>query len=553
MSRTREVGISDLQIYAPKLRLKAEMLALARGKEPGLLIEGLGVKSIARPNADEDTATMGANAAIKVIDRNDLDLHKMKVRIGTESGIDDSKPASTYFYDALEVRYGKTANYTLPIENKFACVAGLSAVKDAAYAATAAGERTIVITSDNAKYSLGSAGEPTSGAGASAILVEQNPKLLSIDLSTVKEFTVNEYDFYKPKFASDSDTLIGSESPRVDGEHSEIVYDFVVSNVYRQIEEQIGRSLFEAADYFVVHVPFVKMAKKAFASAVIHQLREFEKGRWKAVLEEALNYDGEAAAKENRGRKPLTNEPRLNGLSTYHESLEAILAFAKVNEVLERNDDSTLHGRNHNRQELLHNLQKLEGKFGFGWEYPGLTEIVRHFESYSNSEVRSALEGIAKEIAQFKKDRANFIRAIMKTSYYKEMYAKKAESAQHISGFLGNGYTTSIMFALQAALVEESKKGIDLAGKRVLIIGYGSGAGSVGFVATIKDGVKDYAKSTDSAWSTDVTFIDVKTYELLHGGRLHDPVPEVRNDDKSVRLTAIFRDGKRSYAVNQKR
>ncbi len=553
MPNTREVGISDLQIYAPKLRLKAETLALARGREPGGLTEGLGVKTIARPNADEDVATMGANAAIKVIDRNDVDLHKIKVRIGTESAIDDSKPASTYFYDALEVRYGKTANYTLPVENKFACVAGLSAVKDAAYAATAAGERTIVITSDNAKYALKSAGEPTSGAGASAILVEPDPKLLAIDLSTVKEFTINEYDFYKPKFTSDSDTLIGSESPHVDGAHSEIVYDFVVSTVYMQIEEQAGRSLFDVADYFVVHVPFVKMAKKAFASAVVHQLKTFDKGRWETVLAEALQYDAEAAAKSSTGRKALTEEPRLDGLSTYHESLEAILAFAKVNEVLERNNEAALHGRNHNRQELLHNLEKLEGKFGFGWEYPALTEIVRHFDSYSNAEIKTALEDIAEEIGQFKEDRANFIRAIMKTSYYKEMYKKKAESAQHISGFLGNGYTTSVMFALQSALVEESKKGVDLAGKRVLIIGYGSGAGSVGFLATIKEGVRDYAKSTDSAWSDEVTFIDMNTYEQLHAGRLQDPVPEIRNDDKSVRLTAIFRDGKRSYTVNRRR
>ncbi len=550
MSSNIEVGISDLQIYAPKLRLKAEVLALARGKEPGLLTEGLGVKTIARPNSDEDTATMGANATIKVIDRNGIDLHKIKVRIGTESGIDDSKPASTYFYDALEVRYGKTANFTLPVENKFACVAGISAVKDAAYAAMAAGEQTIVITADNAKYALRSAGEPTSGAGASAILVEPNPKLLSIDLRTVKEFTINEYDFYKPKFSTSEDKLVGSESPYVNGEHSELVYDFVVSNVYMQIERQVGRSLFDGVDYFVVHVPFVKMAKKAFASAVIHHLREFDKENWNGMLAEAMEIDKIDA--EKKGRKPLNGEPLLDGLTTYHESLEAILAFAKIQETLRRDED-TLQGSNHNRQELHHNLMKLETKFGLGWEYPALSDIVRNFDTYSNSEIYLALGKFEDEIGEFKERRSNFIRAVMKTSYYKQAYAEKAESAQVISSYLGNGYTSSIMFALQSLLVEEYRKGKDLVGKKILLIGYGSGAGSVGFVATVKEGIEEYAKTTDSAWSSESTFIDISTYEKLHNGELRDPVPELRNDDKSVRLTAVFRDGKRSYSVNHRK
>jgi 3-hydroxy-3-methylglutaryl CoA synthase len=549
MSNTGEVGISDIQIYVPKLRLKAEVLALARGKDPALLTEGLGIKTIARPNADEDTATMGANAAIKVIDRNNIDLHKIKVRIGTESGIDDSKPASTYFYDALEVRYGKTANFALPIENKFACVAGISAVKDAAYAAMAAGERTIVITSDNAKYALRSAGEPTSGAGASAILVEPNPKLLSIDPKTIREFTVNEYDFYKPKFPAAEDKLVGSESPYVNGEHSELVYDFVVSNVYLQIEQHVGRSLFEEADYFVVHVPFVKMAKKAFASAVVHHLREFDREKWEAVLAEALKIDRAEALK--KGREPLNGEPLLDGLATYHESMEAMLTFAKIQEMLKRGDD-TIHGSNHNRQELLHSLVKLESKLGMGWAYSELSEVVRNFESYSNAEISSALEDLNCRINDFKEKRANFIRAIMKTEYYKKAYAKKAESAQKISSYVGNGYTSSIMFALHSLLVEEYKKGKDLVGKKVLLIGYGSGAGGVGFIATIKEGIREFAESADSAWSDESTFIDIATYEKLHSGELKEPVPELRNDDKVVRLTAVFRDGKRSYAVATK-
>ena len=48
---------------------------------------------MAIPDVHEDTATMGANAASRLIDRNDIDPNKIgRIYLGTESALDGASP-----------------------------------------------------------------------------------------------------------------------------------------------------------------------------------------------------------------------------------------------------------------------------------------------------------------------------------------------------------------------------------------------------------------------------------------------------------------------------
>jgi len=557
----QEVGISDVQVYLPALRVSAEDLAKARGTDTAHYTDGFGVKTFAIPNVDEDIATMGANAAIKVVERNKIDPHSVNLRCATESALDDSKPFITYVMEPLEIRFGKAFCFSIPAETKFACVGGMKEVKDALYAAKAVGEKSLIVTSDHAKYDLNSNCEPTSGAGGSAILVEPDPKLLAVDLRTIKFFTMPEYDFYKPKFKANQaglkesvrnhmgevgGVIYGKDTPFVNGKYSEMAYEFVIYNVYAQIEKEIGKSVFEEVDQIAVHTPSVKVAKKAFADILVHHLKRKNGDEWKEMMKAVKQITSLENQKD--GKKPvIAKEPLLNGLKTFHDSLDVILTFAKVKEALERDKKSVLSGDAKETQSIVHNLIKLNDKLGKS--HPELWVLTAWHFTANKSDALNVLKPLEAEINQFINERKAFVSAIMKTSQYKEASMKKAVSSHKISSYAGNGYTSSVMFSTVSMLTEEQKAGKDLVGKKVLVIGYGSGAGGVGFIGTVKEGIRDYAASTDTSFTEKGTNISVKMYEELHRGELKVPVPENENKDKVVTLGAIFRDGKRSYNV----
>ena len=68
-----DVGIDDIAIHFPKLYLDMKDFAEMRDADYGKLNKGLGLAAMAIPDVHEDTATMGANAATRLIDRNGID------------------------------------------------------------------------------------------------------------------------------------------------------------------------------------------------------------------------------------------------------------------------------------------------------------------------------------------------------------------------------------------------------------------------------------------------------------------------------------------------
>ena len=183
------VGIDDIAIYFPKLYFDMKDFAEFRGADFGKLNKGLGLTAMAIPDAHEDTATMGANACARLIDRNQLDPRKIgRIYLGTESALDGAKPTATYIMDMLEQRYddayGKECFRNCDVVDlTFACIGAVDAMHNTLdWVARGGIEQDrigIVVFADNAKYDLGSSGEYTQGAGGGAILIRHNPRPVS--------------------------------------------------------------------------------------------------------------------------------------------------------------------------------------------------------------------------------------------------------------------------------------------------------------------------------------------------------------------------------------
>jgi len=283
-------GIDDIAIYIPRLYLDASDFAKARGLDPVKLERGLGIGQMAIVDTNQDPACLAANACLRVMQKNKLTPDKIgRLYVATESAFDESKAMNSYVIGMLEQVYGKdTFGHCGGIECKFACVSGSYALYDNTNwirAGEAEGKYALVVVSDIAKYDLGSSGEVTQGAGAIAMLLNDNPRLLSFDPKVTATSIKNEYDFYRP---------FGKETPIVHGQYSNLLYLIQVKNALidykRKVKEtgliklKDGETILDHVDYLNMHLPYSNMGKKALAYLVRHEWRDLP--RWKKIIEE---------------------------------------------------------------------------------------------------------------------------------------------------------------------------------------------------------------------------------------------------------------------------
>ena len=114
----------------------------------------------------------------------------------------------------------------------------------------------IVVAVDIAVYEEGPA-RPTGGAGAVAMLIGPNPKIIIDPIRA--SFIDNEWDFYKP--------IPSSEYPIVDGKYSMELYMKALAQCYSKLKEKLkGQNLLNINEFFCFHCPFAKMVQKAFES-----------------------------------------------------------------------------------------------------------------------------------------------------------------------------------------------------------------------------------------------------------------------------------------------
>jgi 3-hydroxy-3-methylglutaryl CoA synthase len=252
-----EVGIDAVEIWTGKLQLDLpETFAPAKGEDPGKYTKGLGLEASSFPDTYEDIVTMAANAAKQLMDRKNLSPGDIgRIDVATESAFDHSKPVSTYVAGCLDSVYEGDFTHANKGERKFACVAGTQAVDDAynwIKAGRNRGKAGLVIATDTALYARGDPGEATQGAGAVAMLIDEDPALTA--LSTNQGFgSKDETDFLKPN----------QQFPSVDGKRSVQVYLSRMREAWEDLESAAGRILPGDFEFSPFHTPFPGMVRKA--------------------------------------------------------------------------------------------------------------------------------------------------------------------------------------------------------------------------------------------------------------------------------------------------
>ncbi len=286
--RLLPVGIDDLAFYTPKLYLDIRTLAGARDISYEKLAHGLGLHKMSLPDAHEDAATMAAEVIAELIERNNLDPRTIgRIYLGTESALDGAKPTATYAVGMVEQqladRYGPDSfRHCDVVDLTFACIGAVDALQNTLdWVATDRRNIGIVVASDIAKYELHSTGEYTQGAGAVAMLVRWQPRLLVVrQLYGVAMESV--HDFYKPRRER------FTETPIFDGQYSNQCYQQRMSEALADWRQRaVADGLFRPGKYLalserwarmIFHLPYAFHAKRMYVEQFVQERKD--KGLW---------------------------------------------------------------------------------------------------------------------------------------------------------------------------------------------------------------------------------------------------------------------------------
>lgn len=242
-----KIGIEHISFYIPRQYLNLSTLAERHGIDPEKFSRGIGQDKIAVPSHDEDVVTMAAEAAKPLIDACGVDGIDTLL-FATESGIDQAKSAGLYVHRLLNL-----PKQCRNVELKQACYSATAALQMACgYVARKPDRKVLIIASDVARYDLDSSGEATQGAGAVAMLISVNPKIMEVE--TVSGCHSEDImDFWRPNYR---------KTPLVDGKYSALKYLHSLGHAWKDYQNNGGREFSEFSQ-FCYHLPFTRMGVKA--------------------------------------------------------------------------------------------------------------------------------------------------------------------------------------------------------------------------------------------------------------------------------------------------
>lgn len=248
-----------MSIYVPRLRVPLESWCRWTQNSWDKIQNVVG-RSFRVCNKHENVYTMAANAVLRLIRDNDLDPQQIGfLGLGTESSTDNAAGAVIVrgMVDLALRKMGMPAlsrNMEVP-EFKHACLGGVYALKSALRYASfdGRGRLAIVVSSDVAEYERGSTGEQTQGAGAVAMLVQAQPKLLALDLHNAG--SASDYrgpDFRKPfarhfEEAYAPNTSRVSDFPVFSGKYSTLSY---LDETVHAVEHMLANLEVSAGQYY---------------------------------------------------------------------------------------------------------------------------------------------------------------------------------------------------------------------------------------------------------------------------------------------------------------
>ncbi len=219
-------------------------------------------KTVALPY--EDPVSFGVNAALPIVEAlTAAEKERIEMVITcTESSFDFGKSMSTYFHQIL----GLSNNCRL-VELKSACYSGAAGVQMALnfiLSGASPGAKVLVIASDISRFMVVPGGdalsqdwsflEPSSGAGAVAMLVSDNPKVFQFDVGANGYYGYEVMDTCRP--AADA------EAGNVDV--SLLSYLDCCEKAFLEYQKRVaGADLRSTFSYLAMHTPFGGMVKGA--------------------------------------------------------------------------------------------------------------------------------------------------------------------------------------------------------------------------------------------------------------------------------------------------
>jgi hydroxymethylglutaryl-CoA synthase len=273
-----KTGIDAIAFDVAKIHLPIKTLANARNIEPEKLEKGLGLIKMTLPDVHQDTVVFGANALTKLILENNLNLDEIaRIYVGTESAIDSSKPIASFLIALMELKFGEnTLSECDVVDFTFACIAGVDALQNCIdFVTLNPNKKAIVVTTDFAKYDLNSTGEYTQGAGALAMLITSNPRIMAFDNCWATS-TKGVFDFFKPYrkipkqeitrnenndiwFGNlEAEIEIHKDQPVFDGQYSNQCYMVRTKNAYFSFKKlkNTDSSLYASWFSIIMHLPY---------------------------------------------------------------------------------------------------------------------------------------------------------------------------------------------------------------------------------------------------------------------------------------------------------
>ncbi|MBN2196435.1 MAG: hydroxymethylglutaryl-CoA synthase family protein [Polyangiaceae bacterium] len=246
-----DIGIEKLGIYPGSLTLDLGALCRARGMDAERTVADLMIHERSLNPPWEDAVTMGVNAAmpmLSAVDRASVGL----LLVGTESAVDQEKPVSSWLHGYLGL-----PDDCLNLEVKHACFAATGAL-DLANAwlesSQARGRKALVVATDQTTMHIGKPWEPVGGAGAVAMLLSREPRLVAFEPGKLGIHAEEVSDVIRPNMrveTGNSETSLFSYLTGIEG-------------AYPKYVASAGEVDFDS--YFkkvIYHVPFGGMTYRA--------------------------------------------------------------------------------------------------------------------------------------------------------------------------------------------------------------------------------------------------------------------------------------------------
>ena len=279
-----KIGIDAITFDVAKIHLPIKTLAKARNIDPEKLEKGLGLLKMTLPDTHQDTVVFGANALTKLIIDHAIELKDIaRIYVGTESAIDSSKPLGSFLVALMEQKFGQnTLSECDVVDFTFACIGGVDAMQNCIdYVKLNPTKKAIVIATDFAKYDLNSTGEYTQGAGALAMLITANPRIIAFEKHWATS-TKGVFDFFKPYRAISKTAITGNttnepwfenleneieihkDQPVFDGQYSNQCYMDRTRDAYFSFKKlkNTTETVYDSWKSIVMHLPYAFQGRR---------------------------------------------------------------------------------------------------------------------------------------------------------------------------------------------------------------------------------------------------------------------------------------------------